>query len=161
MNEKKTGLKAKLWEEAKTLLVVWLYLAVLLGSITTYRRLVLAEYQISYFRYGYSLFEALLLAKVILIGRLLRLGERFRNRPLIIPTLYKTVIFSLFVFTFSILEHLILGLWHGKGPAKVFEELINQGVWESLAHAVVLFIALEPVRKVIKRHSGTVASTFF
>ena len=145
MSEKKTGLKTRLWEEAKMLLALWVYLALLLGSITTYRRLVMAEYQISYFRYGYSLVEALVLAKVIVLGRFLGLGERFRDRPLIVPTLYKTLVFSLLAFAFSILEHLILGLWHGKDPTKVLEEVMNQGVWESLAHAVVLFIALGPL----------------
>jgi len=37
--------------------------------------------------------EALVLAKVILIGDVLRLGRRFEDKPLIVPTLYKTVVF--------------------------------------------------------------------
>jgi len=72
--------------------------------------LVLAEYQITYVRYGLSVLEALVLAKVILIGDVLRLGRRFEDKPLIVPTLYKTVVFTLWVAAFSFLEHTIEGL---------------------------------------------------
>ncbi len=145
MSEKKTDLKARLMEETKTMLFVWVYLALLLGSFTTYRKLLLAEYHISYVRYGYSVFEAFVLAKVIVFGRFLGIGERFRGRPLIITTLYKTLWFSILVLAFSILEHLIVGLCHGDRPAKVIEDLMNRGIWETLAQVMVLFFALAPL----------------
>jgi hypothetical protein len=145
MSEKKTYLKTRLLKETKTILLVWVSLALLLGSFATYRRLLLAEYQIAFFRYGYSAIEAFVLAKVIVLGRLLGLGERFRGRPLIVPTLYKTVSFSVLVLAFSILEHLIVGLLHGDGPTKVLEDVMNKGIWEILAQVMVLFIALLPL----------------
>ena len=145
MSEKKTDLKARLLEESRTLLLVWVYLALLLGCFTTYRRVLMAEYHMSYFRYGYSIVEALVIAKVIVLGRFLGFGERYRDRPLIMPTLYKALGFSLLVLAFSVLEHMIVGSWHGKSPAKVLDEVTNQAVWEILVRVMVLFIALLPL----------------
>src|SRR5689334_1715334 len=124
MNNQNTGKKARLVAEGKDLLAIFIYLAILLSIFTTYRRLLLAEYGIDYLQYGYSLIEALVLAKIILLGRFLRLGGKFGNRPLIVPTLYKTLCFGLFVLAFSILEHIVLGWWHGNNLTTVFEEIM-------------------------------------
>ena len=139
------GLRPKLWAEAKAVLFLFIYLALLLGAFVNYRRLILAEYQIAYFQYGYTLIEALLLAKLIVLGRYLHVGERFDRSPLIIPTLYKTFWFSLFILAFAVLEHLIIGRLHGKTPAVVFDEILAKTIWEILANVLVLCIALMPL----------------
>ncbi len=139
------GIRARLAAEMRTMLVVFAYLATFLGALTLYRRLVLDAYQINYFHYGYSLVEALILAKVIVFGSALGIGERFRGRPLIIPTLYKTVCFSLLVLAFSILEHLIEGWIHGKTTRTAWDALLDQGVWEILARALVILLAFVPM----------------
>jgi hypothetical protein len=114
------------------------------GAFAWYRRLVLAEYQINYLHYGVAVVEALVLAKVILIGDALHLGRRLEAKPLIIPTLYKTVVFSVFVGLFSVLEHTIGGLIHGKGLAGGFDELRSEGLYELLAQCLVTFFAFIP-----------------
>jgi hypothetical protein len=138
----KMGLKAKLLEETKTMLILFVYLSLLLGAFTMYRRLILAEYGIDYFQYGYSLIEALVLAKVIVLGRVLRLGERFQDRPLWVPTLYKTFWFSLLILIFSIVEHAVSGWFHGKAG---LSEIFSQGVWELLARTLVKVVSLVPL----------------
>jgi len=145
MSGQKIDKKARLVAEGKDMLAIFVYLAILLSIFTTYRRLLLAEYGIDYLQYGYSLIEALVLAKIILIGRFLRLGEKFGNRPLIVPTLYKTLCFGLFVLAFSILEHVVLGLWHGNNLTTVFEEIMSEGLWEILTRVLVLVVALVPL----------------
>lgn len=145
MSESKIGLKAKLIEEMKTMLCLFVYLTLLLGAFTMYRRLVLAEYSIGYLQYGYNFIEALVLSKVIVFGRLMRLGERFSNRPLIIPTLYKTLWFSLLLLVFSIVEHLIIGWLHGKASGVILNEIFDQGIWEILARTLVKVLALLPL----------------
>ena len=54
------GLRSKLWAEGKTVLFLFIYLALLLGAFVNYRRLILAEYQIAYFQYGYTLIRSLI-----------------------------------------------------------------------------------------------------
>jgi hypothetical protein len=145
MNEERISTKSKLMAELKSMLLIFVYLALVLGGFATYRRVLLAEYQISFFQYGYSLIEALVLAKVIVFGRYLRLGERFSNYPLIVPTIYKTFWFSLLVAAFSILEHLILGWSNGKSASVVLEEVLDQGVWEILSRVLVKSFAFFPL----------------
>jgi len=145
MAAEKTGIRARLVSETKTMMFLFGYLAWLFVAFTTYRRLILAEYEISYFEYGASLIEALLLAKVITIGRFLRIGERFRNRALIVPTVYKALCFGVFAIAFFVLEHVLDGWWHGKTTALILDEMIAQSAWEIMARVLVLFVALVPL----------------
>src|SRR5271157_5165262 len=116
-NTQRAGWKSKAIREMVEYYVVFMYLAVFFGLFTWYRRLILAEYQISYLHYGVSVIQALVLAKVILVGRALHLGQRLKNHPLIVPTVYKAVVFSIFVGIFGVVEPTIIGLLHGKGIA--------------------------------------------
>jgi hypothetical protein len=50
-----------------------------------YRRLTLAEFGLTYLHYGFAFIEALIIAKVILIGDAFRLGRRFEDRLLSFP----------------------------------------------------------------------------
>ena len=92
--EKNAALKQKVAHEARELLAITAFLAVFLVSITTYRRLLLAEYHVGYFEYGYAVIESFVLAKVILIGEAIGVGERFQDKPLVYSTLYKTLVFG-------------------------------------------------------------------
>jgi len=65
----------------------FVYLACYFGLFAWYRRLILAEYQISYLNCGVSLVEALVLAKVIMLRDALRLGRGLVDTPLFFPTL--------------------------------------------------------------------------
>lgn len=145
MNEDRTGIKGRMMAEMKLMLLISVYLALVFSAFATYRRVLLAEYRISFSQYGYSIIEALVLAKVIAFGRLMRLGERFSDRPLIIPTLYKTFWFSLLVLAFSILEHLVSGWTNGKATDVIFNEIRDQGVWEILSRTIVKCCALLPL----------------
>jgi hypothetical protein len=139
----KASLKQKLSREMKQFLVIFLYLGLLIGAFNIYRWLLLAEYHVGYFVYGYSLIEALVLAKIIIIGESLGIGERFSGRPLIFPTIYKTILFALCVLAFGILERLITGFWHGEGLVGVFQEIIH-GRYEILGRILIMFAAFIP-----------------
>jgi hypothetical protein len=143
-NTKKAGWKDKAFREMVEYYIIFMYLAVFFGLFTWYRRLILAEYQISYLHYGVSVIKALVLAKVIMVGRALHLGRRFKDHPLILPTLYKTVVFAIFVGIFDIVESTIIGLLHGKGVAGGFDEFMSAGMDELLARCMVAFVAFIP-----------------
>ncbi len=120
------------------------YLALAFVTITVYRRLLLAAHDIVYTDYWIPLIEALILGKVIMIGGLFHLGRGLEDRPLIYPTLYKTVVFTLFVAVFKLAEHAIKGLVTGEGMAAGIAEFAERG-WEViLANGIVLCVALIP-----------------
>lgn len=143
-NKKKTGWKQKIVHEMIEYCTNFVYLAFFFGFFTWYRRLILAEYQISYLNYGVSVIEALVLAKVIMVGVALRLGRWLEDKPLIFPTLYKAVVFTICVGVFGVLEHTISGFLHGKGLAGGVNEIMNKGKYELLTRCLVIFFAFIP-----------------
>ena len=143
-NKKKAAVKQKVIRELIDYWVTFLYLVLFFGTFAWYRRFILAEYGIPYLHYGAAVIEALILAKVILIGDALNLAHGLEEKPLFIRTLYKTVVFTLFVGVFGVLEHTIGALLHGKGWAGGFEELKGEGLYELLARCLVTFFAFIP-----------------
>ena len=122
----------------------FLYLAFFLVAFAWYRRLVLAEYDITYLGYGIPLVEAAVLAKVIMIGDLVPMGRGFQRHPLIIPTVFRSVLFSFYVLIFSLVEHTLTGLLHGKGWLAGVLEMESKGRYELLAQCVIIFGAFVP-----------------
>jgi hypothetical protein len=139
----KVGVKQRLEREMKEYLVIAAYLAAFFVSFTTYRKLVLAEYHVGYFAYGWALMEALILAKVILIGQFLHLGDRFRDRPLIVSTLWRSIVFGLLVAVFVVLEHVASALLHHRSVASEFQLTGGQG-YEMLARVQLMLVAFVP-----------------
>jgi hypothetical protein len=144
-DEKRSGVKGKVVHEVKELLVIFLYLALFFCAFTTYRSLVMKEMGISYFHYGFALIKALVLAKVILLGRCVPFARVFDDRPLIIPTLYKVILFGLFVLAFEVLEHVIGAFLHGEDLQDAFQEMMSVGWDELLARTLVMLVAFAPL----------------
>ena len=139
-----TGLKQKVVHEMVDYSFNFVYLAFFLVAFTWYRRLILAEYAIPYANYFLPLIEAAVLAKVIMVGDMMRLGRGLERTPLLVPTLYRTVVFSVLVGVFSVLEHTIGALIHGKGLTEGLAEIATKGRYELLAQCVVIFAAFVP-----------------
>lgn len=136
--------KQRAQEELRTFLFSFIYLSLFFSVFIAYRNLVLSEYALGYFRYGYGLFEALVISKMILLGQRFRLGEKFEGYPLIVPTLNKTVVFSLFVIVLSVVEHYIGGFLHHKEREVITHELFESGMDEILSRSLVKFVAFIP-----------------
>ena len=141
---KKSNLKKKILHEVAEYWGNVAYLALVFAAFTQYRRLVLAAHDITYRNYWVAVIEALVLAKVIMIGEALRLGRGLENKPLIYPTFYKTVVFTVFVGIFKIIEHVIAGLWHGKGITGGLVLYSEKGLQVVLAYSLVVLAAFIP-----------------
>lgn len=140
----KTGWKQRLIHELSAYLLYAFYLFIFFGLFTMYRRLIMEEYHLSYMHYGINLIKAVVLAKVIMIGDFLGLGHRFKGKPLIYSTLFKSAVFGLFVAVFSVLEHMLDGLLHGQGLMAGLTALLREGTDELLASSLVIFFAFLP-----------------
>lgn len=143
--KQKTGWKQKVLREFIRYWINVLYLAIIFSLFSWYRRLILAHYEIKYLNYGVALIEALVLAKVIMIADVIGLSRGlFGTKPLIYPTLYKSVVFSVFVALFVCLEDTIGGLLKGQGLTGWFVELQGNGKYEFLAHFLMIFFVFIP-----------------
>ena len=140
----KEPLKKRIVHEVVEYWINVAYLGLVFAAFTQYRRLVLAAYDITYTNYWVALIDALVLAKVTMIGGVLRLGRGLEDKPLIYPTLYKTAVFTVFVAVFKAIEHVIVGLWHGKGITGGLIEASEQGFPVMLANSLVVLAAFLP-----------------
>lgn len=138
------GLKARAIAELKVFWITALYLWVFLGLFTVYRRLVVAESGDAYLHYGIAAIEALVIAKIVLIGRLFGFSRQFEDRRLILPVLYKSILFGLLVMLFGVLEHIVGGWVHGKGPLGGLRDIGSLGAYEICARALVILVAFVP-----------------
>jgi hypothetical protein len=137
-------LRQRALEELRVFWITALYLWFFLGSFTTYRRLVLAETGVTYLHYGIALIEALVVAKVILVGRMFGFSRRFEQQPLIVPVIYKSVLFGLLVFLFGIFEHVIEGLLRSHSGLSGLRDLASLGADELSARVLMIVIAFLP-----------------
>jgi len=143
--DKKQGTwKEKIFHEMVEYWLNVIYLTLVFAAFTQYRRLVLAAHDITYTNYWVALIEALVLAKVIMIGEVVRLGRGLEQKPLIYPTLYKTAVFTLFVGIFTVLENVIKALWKGTGLTANLVEFLGKGPSEFIANAMIVFVAFIP-----------------
>ena len=144
MHPRLVGWKRKVVDEMVEYYLNFVYLAFFLVAFAWYRRLILAEYDILYLNYWVPLVEAAVLAKVIMVGDMLRFGRGLERKPLLFPTLFRTVLFSVYVGVFSVLERTARGLLHGKGLTAGLADLASKGRNELLAECVVIFCAFVP-----------------
>jgi hypothetical protein len=144
MHPKSVGWKSKLKAGMIEYYLDFMYLAFFLVAFAWYRRLILAEYDILYLSYWMPLVEAAVLAKVIMIGDLLRFGRGLERKPLLVPTVFRTLLFGVYVGLFSVLERTIRGLLHGEGLSAGLAELASKGRYELLAQCVVMACAFVP-----------------
>src|SRR5262249_42925234 len=94
--------------------------------------------------YGIAAIEALVIAKVILVGRMFGFSRRFENRPLIFPVLYKTLLFGVLVLLFGVVEHLVEALVHKQGLMGGVREIARMGSDEFGARMLILVVAFVP-----------------
>jgi hypothetical protein len=142
--QEKTGWKQKTLHEFKGYWFNVFFLTCFFCIFTTYRRLILAHYDIAYDEYGVSLIKALILAKIMLVGEALRLGRKFADQPLMIPTLYRAFFFTFFVSIIGVMESLIRSFWGGKGFAEAFSQLLSIFTYEWFAQTLMIFFVFIP-----------------
>jgi hypothetical protein len=75
-NVNKAELKTEFYEETKRYILITVYIAMVLAGLKIYKRMILTEYHISYFHWGYSFLESMVLAKIILLGDFVKAGEK-------------------------------------------------------------------------------------
>ena len=141
---KHAELKAKAKEELRLLVIMTVYLGTLFWAFLTYRRLLSREFGITSFHYGFALIEAVVIAKVILIGKALGVGKKDKGRALVFSVLWSSLAYGILIGVFSVLEHAIGGLIHGKGVRGGLQEIKGEGIYEILARVLVLIVALVP-----------------
>jgi len=143
--ETKARIKHTVVEETKKMLWVGLYLFAFLAALAGYRAVLLGEGGAGAWPLLHAAIEAMVLAKVMLIGNALKLGERFFQRRLFSKVLSRAFSFAVFALAFSAVEELVTGMLRGKSFDELWQELVHMGARLIIARGVVLFIFFIPL----------------
>ena len=94
--------------------------------------------------WGLALIKALLLAKFLLLGRMLHVGTRYRDKPLIWPTLYHALMFLIVLLILTTLEELIVGFIHARAITDSLSHVVGPTFFQGLAVCLIMFLILVP-----------------
>jgi hypothetical protein len=140
----KATLRQRAMHELTELAILTAYLYITIGAVVLMKTSVLHEHGISFAPWGIAIVKAVVLAKFMLIGLAMKIGERYSTRPLIWPTLYKAFIFLVLLVVLTIIEEVVVGLFHHQSVAASLGELTGVKLGETLAGIVILFMVLIP-----------------
>jgi len=136
--------REKAVEEFKALAALTAYLYVCLGALILFKSALLREAGIDYAIWGVALVKALVLAKFMLLGRMLHVGKRYRDKPLIWPTLYHALIFLVLLLVLTTIEELVVGLIHRRALADSLTHIVGPTFFQGLAVCLIMFLILIP-----------------
>jgi hypothetical protein len=136
------GFKQKAVHELKDFAWISLYLGFFFCALSTYSMLLLKKYEINYLNYTFAIVNALIIAKIILIGEWARLGRQVEAHPLYLAVLYKSIVFGLLVFAFHFVEEFVKRLIHGLPAGTVVHDI---DVYDLLGRSLVIFCAFMPL----------------
>jgi hypothetical protein len=110
----KTNVGTKAANELRHLVILTIYLYITFSALIFYKSAVLRGAGVDWMPWGLAAIKAVLVAKFVLIGSALRIGERYQTKPLIWPTLYNSVVFLMIVSILTVIEEAVVGLFHGR-----------------------------------------------
>jgi hypothetical protein len=138
------GVKARLLDELRKALLIALYLWLFLAAFRLYRSVILDDDWRDYWGQGFAVFNALVLAKVIVIGDMLKVGPRLEDSRRIWFVLSQALVFALLLVVFHLAEEVLKGAFHGHGLEAGRELLEGRNLRAAMAGAAVFFLVLIP-----------------
>jgi hypothetical protein len=143
-NKQKRNLKVRAKEEIKNFLWMFFYLWLVFGMLAIHESIILSQHQIPYVSHGLAVVNALIFAKVMLVAEGLHLGHRFDEKPLIYPIICKSILFGIALICFHILEHIVIGMWHGEQMAQSLEKVGADNLKGMVSIGIITTVALVP-----------------
>lgn len=140
----KASLHARALEELRAFLLLAAYLYVCLGALLLLKAAILEGAGIAFTAWGVAAVKSLVLAKFMLLGRALHIGERLRYRPLIWPTLYRSGVFLILLLGLTAIEEIIVGFLHGRDLASSLAHVVGPTLPQGLAVSLIMFLILLP-----------------
>jgi hypothetical protein len=132
--------------EAKELFFLTLYLFIVFSALLFLKSAILEAQGVHWGYWGFAAIKALLVAKFILIGRALHIGEGLRTRPLIWQTLHKAIAFTIFVAILTVIEDAAIGMAiHGKTFAQSTADLGGGTLRQMIATEFIVFLVFIPL----------------
>jgi hypothetical protein len=140
----KATLQQRATHEFKEFAILAIYLYITLGAVILMKTAVLHTQGIEFAFWGVAAVKAAVLAKFMLIGNALKIGERDTAGPLIWPTPHKAFAFLVLLVILTIIEDALVGLFDHQPIAVSLGELVGPRLEETIAGIVIMPLVLIP-----------------
>jgi hypothetical protein len=139
-----TTLKHRAILDLREFAIIFAYVYITLGAIMLMKAAVLHAHGIDYVHLGSAAVKAAVLAKFIMLGHALKIGDGDRSGPLIWPTLYGAFTFMVLLVVMSIIEEAVVGLIHHRSIVESLAQLAGPRLEETVASIVITLLVLIP-----------------
>jgi hypothetical protein len=129
----------------KHFLLIAAYLFVVFAALTFFKSAILQGEGVRWVPWGFAAIKAAISAKFLLIGHALHIGERYRTRPLIWETLYKSIVFLALVALLTVIEEAVVGFIHGQTLWQSVAGLGGGTPEQAVATLVIMFLVFVPL----------------
>jgi hypothetical protein len=129
--------------EARKFAVRFLYLWILFALFALHKWILLPDTGIIHGQ-SFAALNAFVLAKVMLVGDALHVGEKFDTRPLVYPVLFKSALFAIILVCFDLIEEIVVGSWRGKSIAESIWSIGGGTLEGILSIGIIMFVVLIP-----------------
>jgi hypothetical protein len=140
----KATLHQRAMHELKEFVILAVYLYITLGAVILMKTAVLHTEGINFSPWGIAIVKAAVLAKFMLLGNAMKIGNRTTSRPLIWPTLHKAFAFLVLLIVMTIIEEAVVGMFHHQSIAVSLGELVGSHLEETLAGFLIMLLVLIP-----------------
>ena len=140
----KATVRQRAEHELTELAIISAYLYVTLGAVILMKIAVLHTEGIAFAPWGIAIVKAVVLAKFVLLGNLAHVDGRDISGPLIWPTLRRAFAFLVLLVVLTIIEEVVVGLFHHQSIAASLGDLFGARLLETLAGYLIMFLVLIP-----------------
>lgn len=142
--QSKTPFHEKASEELTEFIVLTAYLYVCFAALIYLKAAILQANGVAYAHLGVAIIKAALCAKFMLLGRAFHIGERFRNLPLIVPTLHRSFLFLLLLVVLTFIEEIAVGAIRGRKVLDSISGIAGGTFHQIIATTLIVFLILIP-----------------
>ena len=140
----KPTLHERVMHEIKEFAILTVYLYITLGAVIMMKAAVLHADDINFTPWGIAIVKAVVLAKFMLVGNAMKLGEHNKTSPLVWPTLHKAFAFLVLLIILTFIEEAVLGLFHHRSIGASLGDLFGSRLEETLAGYLIMLLVLIP-----------------
>jgi hypothetical protein len=141
----KATLQQRAMHELKELVIISIYLYITIGAVIMMKTAVLrTEGGVEFIPWGIAIVKAVVLAKFMMLGNIIKLGGGNTTGALIWPTLRRAFAFLVLLIVLTIIEEAVVGLIHDRSIAASLGDLFGARLEETLAGYLIMLLVLIP-----------------
>lgn len=142
---RKDKVKQVAYLQLKEFLIVFFYLWLIFALFNAQKAIILAQEHVEFTGYGFALINALALAKFMMIGKEINLADNiFKQKPLIYPTLLKSLVFAILLTILRVLKEVAVRLFKGHSFEESLKALVDHNAKVVVAAGAIMFVMLIP-----------------